>query len=147
MDYSPIVNSVLAEIHSTFHADPSLDLYGVTGPGPHSDWGTMQIWSPPVIDNLTLAAFAHEAGHIATAQAMGDYAYKAMDQIMREWLATQWGMTAIRRHGAKLTPAIETFLAEALWGYVTNLPYDVAHFVQTSEYPKARNFLQSNLKE
>lgn len=154
MDYEKLTQAIAADVGAKDlrwlpPAPPRWD-----GEGSHSDWHAKMIETPKPVSPNTLAAFAHEAGHLATTPATysnpeAEFAWQTKDltgQIVREWRATKWGWDAIEKHGGEVTDGMKRFWAEALISYVHDDPYDMLFAGKQPDFPQLDQFMRQWLR-
>jgi hypothetical protein len=108
MNYHAITNAILADIRpATFVPLPPDEWLNA-----YSETHDREIHTATPTNDLILSSFGHEAGHLATTPDGSPPALKW------EFLATQWGLQAIKRHGGLVTPRMIDFQKYALLSYV-----------------------------
>ena len=124
------------------------------GEGARSDWHAKEITVPRPVSPNTLAAFAHEAGHLATTPATyrnpeAEWARDAGDitgQIVREWRATKGGWDAIEKHGGEVTDGMKRFWASALASYGDGDLHEMLFATKQPEFPVIDKFMRQWLE-
>lgn len=87
---------------------------------------TREVFASSPVDEVTLSALAHEAGHLATTpQVVNRLRHQTVfagisvrEELTAEVAATEWAAKAIRRHGGTVTQAMQTDWKEALGSYI-----------------------------